>query len=173
VAKKSDHETIKKNLMKNGISVCIKTPFENLKLKGAIHSGILYHNNRFDELLSVINFNPDFQFSGRYLLVILITEFIKLTDRNQKNVMSRQDFDSLAGWLRKDYPSESLKMWEFVTEKKELEYYIETGSKESSLFIYIVMTQFMEKSSFKNPKGIESMNETDRTARFRVYYQSD
>jgi hypothetical protein len=115
VAKKSDHETIKKNLMKHSISVCIKTPFENLKLKGAIHSGILYHNNRFDELLSVINFNPDFQFSGRYLLVILITEFIKLTDRNQKNVMSRQDFDSLAGWLRKDYPNESLKMWEFVT----------------------------------------------------------
>jgi hypothetical protein len=159
--------------MKHSISVCIKTPFENLKLKGAIHSGILYHNNRFDELLSVINFNPDFQFSGRYLLVIPITEFIKLTDRNKKNVMSRQYFDSLVGWLRKDYPSENLKMWEFVTEKKELEYYIETGSKESSFFIYIVMTHFLEKSSFENPKGIESMNETERAELFRIYYSSD
>jgi hypothetical protein len=60
VAKKQDHETIIKNLMKYNISVVITTPFENLKLKGAAHSAIMYHNTRFDELLSVVSNNKEF-----------------------------------------------------------------------------------------------------------------
>jgi hypothetical protein len=60
VAKKQDHETIIKNLMKYNISVVITTPFENLMLKGAAHSAIMYHNTRFDELLSVVSNNKEF-----------------------------------------------------------------------------------------------------------------
>jgi hypothetical protein len=75
-----------------------------LKLKGAINSAILHHNTRFDELLSVVSYNRDFEFGGKYLLVILITEYIRLIERNQKNIMSESDFNSLAVWLKKQYP---------------------------------------------------------------------
>jgi hypothetical protein len=52
------------------------------------------------------------------------------------------DFDNLKGWLNRQYPNERLKMWKFITDDKDQEFYIQTGSKESSLYIYIVMKQF-------------------------------
>jgi hypothetical protein len=56
--------------------------------------------------------------------------------------MSETDFNSLAVWLNKQYPNETLKMWKFITDQNDQEFYVETGSKESSLYTYIVMSQF-------------------------------
>jgi hypothetical protein len=86
--------------------------------------------------------------------------------------MSETDFNSLAVWLNKQYPNETLKMWKFITDQNDQEFYIETGSKESSLYTYIVMTQFLERSSFKNPKGLERMSDRERQSRFRLVYPS-
>ena len=61
-------------------------------------------------------------------------------------------------------------MWRFVTETGDHEYYIQTDCKESLLFIYIVMTQFSEKSSFKNPKGLERMDDREKQAKFTLCY---
>ena len=142
VTKKQDVETIRGKLKKYGVDCIITTPFETLKLKGAANSSIIYHNNRFEELLSIVSNNKDFEFGGRYLLIISITDYIKLTERNQRNIMSETDFKSLEVWLHRYYPSERLKMWKFITDDNDQEFYIQTGSKESSLYIYIVMTQF-------------------------------
>lgn len=85
VAKKADHETIRANLKKYNIECVIRTPFEKLKLRGAANSSVIYHDTRFDELLGVVSYNKDFQFNGRYLLVILITPYIRLLERTKDN----------------------------------------------------------------------------------------
>ena len=64
----------------------------------------------------------------------------------------------MAVWLKKEYPNETLKLWEFIDESSDHEYYIQTGSRLSSVYIYIVMAQFKEKASFRNPKGLNKMS---------------
>ena len=170
VAKKGDHETIRGNLKKYNIDCVIRTPFEKLRLRGAANSSVLYHNTRFDELLGVVSYNNDFKFAGRYLLIILITPYIRLIDRTKDNQMNENDLKSLGVWLNREYPRETLSLWQFLNENDELEYYISTGTRESSLYIYIVMTQFQEKSSFKNPKGLERLSREEREKRFKKMY---
>jgi hypothetical protein len=49
-----------------------------------------------------------------------ITHFIKLVDRNRKNVMSKTDFDALKKWITKEFAEKAkLKMYQFINEKKE------------------------------------------------------
>jgi hypothetical protein len=91
-------------LAKKGIECEIVMPFRESKLKGAAQSAVLYHNNTFDELLNIVSYNKEFEFGGRYLLIILITPFLKLTDRSKKNAMSEEDFRSLSTWLRNQFP---------------------------------------------------------------------
>jgi hypothetical protein len=170
VAKKQDIDTIRKNLLRYSVECVIATPFENLRLKGAANSAIIYHNVRFEELLSIVSNNKDFEFGGRNLLIISIADYVRLTERNQRNIMTEADFSSLEVWLKRQYPNEKLKMWKFITDDNDHEFYIQTDSKESSLYIYIVMTQFLERSSFKSPKGLDRMDEIEKDARFNLFY---
>jgi hypothetical protein len=51
-----------------------------------------------------------------------------------------------------------MSLWEFVNEKRETEYYIKTKEREATLYVYIVLTQFMERSAFKSPKDYEKLS---------------
>lgn len=92
VAKEVHHDNIRKMLKKYNIDALVKAPLSHITLKGASHSGILYHNVHFDDIANVVSYNNDFKFEGRYLLIIYITDYLKLTDRNQNNQMSQVDF---------------------------------------------------------------------------------
>lgn len=116
-----------------------------------------------------MSYNNDFKFDNRYLLLIYITDYIKLNDRSEKNILSQQDYESLSVWLKKEYPNETLRLWEFV-DNGDYEYYLQTGSRLSSVYIYIVMAQFKEKASFRNPKGFNKMKEEEKKAALRLCY---
>jgi hypothetical protein len=82
VAKQQDMRTIIEKLIKFNIKCTIASPFVNKKLKGAANCGIIYHNHRFDQLLSIVTNNKEFELGGRQLLILPITEYLKLTERN-------------------------------------------------------------------------------------------
>lgn len=123
VAKEGYYEQIKKMLKKYNIEVAIRAPLKEVGLKGAQLSGILYHNVPFEDMANVVSYNNDFKFDNRYLLIIFITDFIKLNDRTLTNSLSETDFNSLSDWLKKQYPNETLRLWEY-REGTETEFYL-------------------------------------------------
>ncbi len=115
---------------------------------------MLHHNIRFDELLAEVSYNKDFEFNGKYVLTILITDYIRLVERTPYNHMPEDDFESLQEWLAAEHPEEKLEMWRFVNDQKEVEFYLRCGSRSSRLFMYYVLNHYNEKAVFKNPKNL-------------------
>jgi hypothetical protein len=46
-------------------------------------------------------------------------------------------------------------MWKYLNQKGETEIYLETGSRASSFFIYLIVSHNGERAIFKNPKDID------------------
>lgn len=111
IAKKNDLEDIKRKLRAKDVSCDIEYRFHSYKFKPAHNTAILYHHKRFEELLKVISANQDFYYNGRQLMVINITAFIKLENRNSRNKLSEADFNNLKAWLKVEFPDETLKLW--------------------------------------------------------------
>jgi hypothetical protein len=38
-------------------------------------------------------------------MIIPINDYLRLSERSQNNIMSKTDFDSLAAWLKKEFPN--------------------------------------------------------------------
>jgi hypothetical protein len=81
------------------------------RFKAANNSAALFHNIRFDQLLSEVAYKKEFEFNGRFILTILVTDFIRLTDRNKGNVMPEDEFETLKSWLKTEHPNETLTIW--------------------------------------------------------------
>lgn len=75
-------------------------------------------------------------------MIIPITPYVKLSDRNQRCIMARSDFDNSTVWLKRQFKENKLKMWKFITDDNETEFYLDGGSKAANMFIYLVMTTF-------------------------------
>lgn len=56
----------------------------------------MYHNKKFEEILQLVRSNPKFTFSGKTLLVISITNYLKLHLRNDKHPFLKSDFKNVA-----------------------------------------------------------------------------
>lgn len=102
-------------------------PFIHLNLKGAAATCILYHNIPFNEVYSIISYNPDFHFDNRNTVVVVITNYIKFADRTaykvdksdtnrdgqvggQQTVENKKslalplaEFDALKTWARNEF----------------------------------------------------------------------
>lgn len=48
-------------------------------------------------------------------------------------------------------------MWRFEAEDKKVEFYLKTGNKISTIFMYYVLNHYAEKAIFKNPKDLEKL----------------
>jgi hypothetical protein len=46
-------------------------------------------------------------------------------------------------------------MWQYLNDQNQTEIYLETGSKASSFFIYLILANNGERAIFKNPKDID------------------
>jgi hypothetical protein len=121
----------------------ITAPFKNVKLSKGHFTSILYHNTPFVTLFQLIKDHKDeFQVAGKALVLIPISNFIRLFGRDESEIISETDFGSLKAWLKKYYPHETIKMWKLATDSSEKEFYLQTRSRESLVFIYLVMVQF-------------------------------
>lgn len=68
----------------------------------------IFHNCRFDQLLTEVAYRPEFKFGERPTLVIKVTEFLKFVNRKGEDFLNRNDFDTLQKWLEKEFPEEYL-----------------------------------------------------------------
>jgi hypothetical protein len=50
------------------------------------------------------------------------------------------------------------------------QYYLETESRASPVYIYIVLIQFFRKAGFNNPKGLEGKSNEERSGRVKLCY---
>lgn len=56
--------------------------------------------------------------------------------------MAESDFQILQKWLQTEHPKQKLVMWKYEQARENYEFYIETGSKISTLFMYYVMNHY-------------------------------
>lgn len=169
VAARANHPLILQRLRAKGIDCEIVPKYEKYKFKACNNSAALFHNIRFDLLLNEVAYKKEFEFNNRFVLTILVTPFIRLLDRNNTNLFPEGDFELLQGWLRAEHPMEALTLWRFE-ESKGSEFYLQTGSKVSTLFLYYVLNHYGEKCSFKSPKDYERMPDHEKRARMKVHY---
>jgi hypothetical protein len=45
-------------------------------------------------------------------------------------------------------------LWRFETEDNRVEFYLKTGGKISTIFMYYILNHYAEKANFKNPKDL-------------------
>jgi hypothetical protein len=121
----------------------ITAPFKNVNVSRALFTSILYHNAPFVTLFNLIREHSDeFQVAGKALVLVPISNYIRLFGRDESETINEVDLGNLRVWLKKYYPHETIKMWKLATDNNEKEFYLQTGSKESLVFIHLVMVQF-------------------------------
>lgn len=100
-------------------------------------------------MLSKVSYNKEYSFNGKYVMIINVAPYLKLPNMNQKNELSVNDCKNLENWLHKEHPGEKLKFWKFGPEAGNYEYFIQTESRESTVLMYYVLTQYGEKAIFR------------------------
>lgn len=66
-----------------------------------MNAAAIYHNLRFDQLLSEMSYNKEFSFNGKYAIVVCVTQFLKLSNQSENNLFSDEDLKVLKQWLNK------------------------------------------------------------------------
>ncbi len=97
IAHKNNHVDIQRKLTGKGIDCMITDIFYNLKLKCSMNSAPLYHNVRFDQILNEVGYNKEFEYNGRYILVVAVSTYIKILSKT--NQTNRSDIVSKASLL--------------------------------------------------------------------------
>ena len=103
VVKHIYHEDVKKKLkMNHNIEVEIDVPFkqDHDKMKGVRTSALLYHNVDFEKLLSIMSYKSEFEYDGRYVLVINIGKFIELKDFDENKEPGEGLFEDIVKLFR-------------------------------------------------------------------------
>lgn len=90
----------------------------------------------------MVKTNPKFYVNHKPLLMISITNYLKLNLRSQKKPYYENDFRNLSIWFKKAFPDESIKCFQFLTNNNEIEYYIQTASLESTLYCYYLLNHY-------------------------------
>lgn len=139
-------------------------------MKAADTSALLYHDLRFDRLLNMISFNSDFVFGGKNIMIIMITPYLKLTDRSDKKVLEEDEFNDIAQRFKMEHPKEELKAYQFTNEDGQGEWYLKTESRKAAVFTFYFIKQCEEKIIFKNPKNLDKLTEDDKRKRLILKY---
>jgi hypothetical protein len=75
-----------------GIYCHIATKYDEFKFKAASNSAILFHNCPFEDLLKATVNNKNFWFDNRPTIVIFVTDYVKLVERTQSNILPITEF---------------------------------------------------------------------------------
>jgi len=141
VAHKSNLSDIQRKLRNKGIECLISDQFQSLKLKSSNSSAPLYHNVRFDQIFNEVNHNKEYEYNGKYILVIAVTTYIRLATRARAAYLPKVNLNNLLGYVNKMFPNraETIELFSFENENREQEQYIKSTTKESTLLIYYVL----------------------------------
>lgn len=103
IAHKSNHLDIQRKLISKGIDCMITGTFYNLKLKSSMNSAPLYHNVRFDQILNEVGYNKEFEYNGRYILVVAVSTYIKILSKtnqtHQAEAISKANLHTLLAYV--------------------------------------------------------------------------
>lgn len=122
VAHKNNHKDIQRKLINKGIDCMITDTFYNLKLKSSTSSAPIYHNIRFDQLLSEVGYNKEFEYNNRYILVVAVTTYIKILSKtNQSEIYPKANLHTLFGYVQKIFSKnmEIIELFRFINEEGE------------------------------------------------------
>lgn len=145
IAHKNNHLDIQRKLISKGIECMISGTYYNLKLKTSMNSAPIYHNARFDQILNEVGYNKEYEYNGRYILVVAVSTYIRIMGKpnqtNQSDVITKANMHTLLDYVQKVFPnsSEVLELFRFTNEDKQVEYYIKSTSREANLLIYYLM----------------------------------
>ena len=94
-------------------------PFTHLTLKGCSAIAIIYHYEDPNKVQACVSYNNEFSFNGRKVIFVTISEMIKLTKRNGRNMFPKDDFDSLQTWADFEFKDEkiTLSLWSYINEQ--------------------------------------------------------
>ena len=92
LAKKQTIPMIERAFNSENIDVKIEVKFEHMRLKDQKQTAILYHNNRFEQLYRVMNHNSKFIFGNKALIMINITNYLKLDQYTSSRPYNRKEF---------------------------------------------------------------------------------
>lgn len=127
----------------------------------------MYHNKKFDDVLYRISRNPKFTIGDKMLLIISVTSFVKLRMRNENMPFPIEQLHYVREWVHAKFEHEQVKLFEFVTKEGAKEYYLQTESYDSTLYVYYLLNNYNEKSVFKNPLHLDKMSEEEKEKRWR------
>ncbi len=169
IVRKQHIKKIKHLLDNNKIKCEIECKFDKYQFKYTQNSAVIYHDTRFDLLLNLVSNAREFEFDGRFINVLKITEFIKLTDRNQHNHLPEDDFNNYQNYFSKEYPEEQIRLWKYSYES-ETEFYLQVATKTQTLFLFYILMQFQERAILKSPKNYDKLTPSQINERFRLFY---
>ena len=70
-------------------------------------------------------------------------------------------------WVHAKFEHEQVKLFECVTKEGAKEYYLQTESYDSTLYVYYLLNNYNEKSVFKNPLHLDKMSEEEKEKRWK------
>lgn len=103
------------------------------------------------------------------MMLIDIKPYLKL-ERDAKNIPSKADIERYESWLRKEFSSEKLKLMTYTIDRRKKEFYLTTGSKLSTLFLYFMLGHNNEKVVFRNPACVDKPDAQGN--KLEIFYQS-
>lgn len=112
----------------------------------------LFHNCRFDQLSFEVTHRPEFTYDRRTVLVIYITTHLRLADRIGTKNLPKHELENLQSWINREFPGERVRYFTFLNDDNQIEHYIKSESKLSTVFLYYILHHFNEKTLFKDPK---------------------
>ncbi len=60
------------------------------------------------------------------------------------------------------FKAKNPKLFQFLTRKGEIEFYLSTDEMISTFFLFLVLRHYGEKAVMKNPEGIESPTQSHK-----------
>ena len=126
--------------------------FQKRKVKGALNTLVIYHNETVEDIKAILEDNKDFIYNGKRVVIVAISDTIKLTDRNESNMFSSADVESLNNWLSKDgFNGGKMRVFLYINPKGVKDFYIKCAKPESTLFMYLILSSFNESVFMKHP----------------------
>ena len=99
VAKAHHIPELRRRLKKYIKDFGLVSPFTHLTVRGSAASAILYHDNTFNEVQSIISYNKDFNFDDKYIAVVPLTGHVKLCARVKGSKLPEEDLEALQSWV--------------------------------------------------------------------------
>jgi hypothetical protein len=165
IVKKKYFPDVKSFLELKGEQFELRPIFRSHNFKLSQYTGAIFHNLNYKDLISCISFSKQLEFEGKNTLVVNVLNYIKLD--KETHGFSEKWVKNVAEWLHADFPTETLRVWEH-TAKEGKDYYLETDSKTSLLYLYYVLHHYNQKAIFKNGPELAGLSLEERHSCWRI-----